>query len=132
MASVEPSVANIFRAAVAPVVKLFWETISSAPRPTSSTRAAVTPATPRSSRVEPGLPLMSPDLTAALISPFTSSAFAAADNFLFSNTATATQPVFAAARVFFVSNAFMLKSIWFSDSLFAADCLICNYNDSIE
>ena len=51
------------------------------------------------------------DLTAALISPFRSRAFAASDSFLFSNTATATQPDLAAASVFFVSNAFMLKSI---------------------
>jgi hypothetical protein len=37
--------------------------------------------------------------------------FAASDSFLFSNTATAMQPDLAAASVFFVSNAFMLKSI---------------------
>ncbi len=118
MASAAPRVENTFSAAVTPVVKLFSLTTSSAPRPTSSTRGAATPATPRSSRVEPGLPLMSPDLSAALMSPFTSSAFAAADSFLFSYTATAMQPDFAAARVFFVSNAFMLKSIWFSVSMF--------------
>jgi hypothetical protein len=68
----------------------------------------------RSSKVLPGLPLMSPDFSAAEIAPLLSSDFAAGDSFLFSNTATAMHPLLAVPRVLLVSNAFMLKSIWFS------------------
>jgi hypothetical protein len=39
--------------------------------------------------------------------------------FLVLEHATAMQPDLAAVSVFFVSNAFMLKSIWFSVSIFA-------------
>jgi hypothetical protein len=64
----------------------------------------------RSSRVVPALPVMSPDFSAAVIAPAPSSALAACDSFLFSKTATAMRR-FGRAMVFFVSNAFMLKSI---------------------
>ena len=111
MASAAPSVENTFSAACRPPVNAFSVTASALPRPTSSTRSAATPFRPRSSRVEPGLPVMSPDFSACVISPAPSRAWAACESFLFSNTATATQPVFADAMLFLVSNAFMLKSI---------------------
>ena len=114
MASAAPSEPKAFSAACTPVVKLFSLTVSSLPMPTSRTRSAATPSTARSSKVLPGLPLMSPDFSAAEIAPLLSSDFAAGDSFLFSNTATAMHPLLAVPRVLLVSNAFMLKSIWFS------------------
>src|SRR6266516_2901498 len=62
------------------------------PRPTSSTRSAVTPRTRYSSRVLPILPSMSPDRRSSRIWPCAalSSASAAADNLRDSNTPAAT------------------------------------------
>ena len=68
-ASLAPKVANTRAVACTAWIKFLSLTVSSLPRPTSKTRAALTPSSARSSKVEPGLPLMSPDFSAALIAP---------------------------------------------------------------
>ena len=110
-ASAAPKLVNTRMTVCSAEIKLRSDTASSAPNPRRRTRSALVPAGACKSSALPALPEISPLFNALVIAPLLSRALAAAESLPFSKIPTAIQPDLACEIAFFVSKAFMLKSI---------------------